>query len=161
MLWVVIAAVVFVALAAIWRPIHASLKQKQFHQARQDFHWQRERLEARFLRLAAARVSAPRVLWQHCEFADDVTYARDRRSHRLCALVALRMAIEAPEAIVYGDDDDAVPMTEACTATAVFYFDKGHWQTHGRTVFNLAPVETLSRFKDHFVVLGQELAPPR
>lgn len=156
-IWWIIALFAAVATgiaAVVWRPTVVSYRESRFSHARREFHKQRERLEARFLQLAAASGRAPRLRWEDCDFADDVTYARDRRSRKLCAFVAVTIAYDsAPDMM---DDMGAVANLRA--ATAVFHFDRGQWNTYGRTVFDLNPTEAVTHFKEHFVMLGQELA---
>jgi len=154
--WVItlFAAVATGIVAAIWRPTLVSFRESRFSHARLLFHRQRERLEARFLQLAAASGRAPRLRWEDCDFADDVTYARDRRSRKLCAFVAVTIAYDSGVETM----DGAGSVTNLRAATAVFDFQRGQWNTYGRTVFDLNPTEAVTHFKDHFVMLGQELA---
>ena len=35
-------------------------------------------------------------------------------------------------------------------ASAVFYFQRGHWHTTGKAVFNLNPAEVIQRFKNQY-----------
>lgn len=154
--WVIMlfAAVAMGIVGAIWRPTVVSIRESRFSHARRQFHRQRERLEARFLQLAAASGRAPRLRWEDCDFADDVTYARDRRSRKLCAFVAVTIAYDSHMEMI----DDLGAVTNLRAATAVFHFDHGQWNTYGRTVFDLNPTEAVTHYKEHFVMLGQELA---
>ncbi|MBX7166890.1 MAG: hypothetical protein K1X74_11220 [Pirellulales bacterium] len=158
--------IVFACLAAvfIWRPMRKSLREARFARERREFHRQRERLEARFLQLAANSGRAPHLRWNDCEFSNDVTYARDRRTGRLCAFVGVTIACDQPTAGGLLDNpyqEDYGSTAQLREATAVFHYDKGRWHTLGRTVFNLNPDEALQRYKDDFVMLGQELARHR
>ncbi len=144
-----------VLVGVLWRPVRNTIRESRFDQARRQFHRQRERLEARFLQLAATSGKAPRLRWEDCDFANDVTYARDRRSRRLCAFVAVTIAYEHPESGMVLDEIGSV--TKLRAATAVFHFDRGRWDTLGRTVFDLNPTEAVSHFKDHFVMLGRDV----
>jgi len=162
--WAIV-VVVFVAVSAIaliaWRPVHRALREARFAQERRDFHRQRERLEARYLHLAANSGRAPHLRWSECEFSNDVTYARDKRTGRLCAFVAVTIACDQPAfggvlESSLGEEFGAVANVKA--ATAVFHYEKKRWHTLGRTVFHLSPDEALARYKDVFVPLGQELA---
>ncbi len=153
--WIItlFAAVATGIVAAMWRPTLVSFRESRFSHARRRFHLQRERLEARFLQLAAASGRAPRLRWEDCDFADDVTYARDRRSRKLCAFVAVTIAYDTGPEMLH----DTGGMSNLRAATAVFHFDRGQWNTFGRTVFDLNPTEAVTHY-EHFVMLGQELA---
>lgn len=125
-----------------------------FEDARRLFRQQREHLEAKFADLAQSQDrSAPR--WLDCDFDDEVTLVRHRRTGRVSALVGLTVVL-APRRPV-GDASTAGSLGEGSirgesitrsigmirSATAVFGFDGDHWTTEGRTVFNLSPVEML------------------
>src|SRR5438477_10163514 len=92
-----VAVVCGIVAAAVWRPIRTARREKTLSRARRDFHRQREQLEARFLTRAAASGKPRGLRWSDCSFEDDVTYARDRRSKRLSALVAVTIRFEAIE----------------------------------------------------------------
>src|SRR5437660_1196856 len=91
-------AVVLVALAlagcwlAMRRPLRTSIER-----ARKLFHLQREHLEFRFF-ILASQSGKPRGLeWVDCDFEDDVSFARDRTSGRLRALVGVTIRFRAIE----------------------------------------------------------------
>jgi len=159
--WVIalFAAVATGIVAVVWRPTLVSFRESRFSHARRQFHRQREYLEARFLHLATASGRASRLRWEECEFADDVTYARDRHSRKLCAFVAVTMAYDTgADMMNNGGLMGGGSTTDLRSATAVFHLAHGRWNTYGRTVFDLNPTEAVIHFKDHFVMLGQELA---
>ena len=61
--------------AVLWRPLRNRKREAQLARARQEFHRQRERLEAKFLQLAG-RSGKPRGLeWTNCDFENEVVYA--------------------------------------------------------------------------------------
>ncbi len=125
-------------------------------EARRDFHRQRERLEARFLQLgvASSRLGAP--AWMDCEFDDNVAYARNRSTGELAALVAVTIALgQFDEA---AEEDRGDPPDQFRSATAVFRFDRGHWVTDGRAIFNLSPTETIHFYHRELEMVGQEVA---
>src|SRR5262245_55600299 len=96
--WLIVAPVVvglLVVAALVWRPVRSALREGQYARARKDFHKQRERLEAKFLKLASHGGKPRGLRWVECDFEDDVTYARDRRSGDLSAFVAVTIAFEA------------------------------------------------------------------
>lgn len=164
--WALFALAGVAALAIIliaWRPIRGAVREARFAQDRRDFHRQRERLEARYLHLAANSGRAPHLRWSDCEFSNDVTYARDKRSGRLCAFVAVTIACDQPASggLLDLSLEEFGAVANVRAATAVFHYEKGRWHTLGRTVFHLSPDEALARYKDVFVPLGQELARQR
>ena len=110
---------------------------------RQLFHLRRERLEARFLSLATASGKPRGLSWAHCEFADAVAFATDRSTGQLHAFVAATIQFEA---IPDGGLEDNPHVDDLREATAVFRFDGREWQTEGRAVFNLNPLETIEHF---------------
>ena len=71
-------AVVVLVAAALWRPWRNRKREAQLIRARQDFHRQRERLEAKFFQLAGQSGKPRGLEWTNCDFEDDVVYARDR-----------------------------------------------------------------------------------
>jgi hypothetical protein len=140
-----------------WLPRQNRTRGARFAQARREFHLQRERLEAKFVQLGtvAAKPDAPR--WTGCEFDDDVAYARNRTTGELNAFVGVTIEIDE------GDDSsgakDAIGNLRA--ATAIFRLDRHHWETDGRALFNLTPVEAIRYFRRDLELLGEELAGRR
>jgi hypothetical protein len=122
-------------------------------QAKRRFHMQRERLEAKFLQLAAEKAPPDAPRWADCMFADDVAYARNRATGELSAFVAVTLAPE--------DLDPDLPAGAADhlqAGTAVFRFDRDHWETDGRAILNLTPLEAIHHFRNELKIVGNELA---
>lgn len=112
--------------------------------ARKRFLLRREWLEAEFLQ-AASTTGRPRGLaWVDCEFANDVSFARDRKSGELTALVAVAIRFEAIEG---GGMEDVEAVGNQKAATAVFRHDGSRWSTDGRAIFNLNPVEAIEYYQ--------------
>jgi hypothetical protein len=111
------------------------------------FQQQREHLEADFLR-AATRSGKPRGLrWKHCDWANEVVLARDRKNGELTALVGVKIQFEAIE----GSDMEGLPAVgNLRNASGVFFFRSGRWRTTGKAVFNLDPSEALAHFKQQY-----------
>jgi hypothetical protein len=153
--WILIASIVVCGalVALLWRPVQASWRRARFSEARRDFHRQRERLEAKFVQLgsAAHQPSAPR--WIDCEFDDDVAYPRSRTTGALSPFVGVTIAISNPE-----DDLDPDTIASYRSATAVFRFDRTHWVTDGRAIFNLSPAEAIHFYHRELEMVGQEVA---
>ncbi len=113
--------------------------------AKKLFHRQREWLEAKFVTLAS-RSGKPRGLeWGDCDFEDDVTLARDRRTGQLRAFVGVTIAFHIIDGRLLGEDAEAVGNLRA--ATSVFALgDDGRWFTEGRAIFNLNPHQAIEHF---------------
>lgn len=159
--WWVPALTALVILAAFvataWRPVRAKVRERQLVRARRDFHRQREHLEAKFIQLAT-RSGKPRGLeWVRCDFEDDVTYARHRRSGEISAFVGVTIGFEAVEG---GGMEDVEAVGNLRAATAVFRVERGSWATDGRALFNLNPAEAIAYYQDNLELVGQELAQP-
>jgi hypothetical protein len=111
--------------------------------ARDVFHRRREWLEAEFL-TQASRSGKPRGLeWVNCDFDDAVTFARDRQTGDLRALVGVTISFAATEG---GGMEHVEAVGNLRAATAVFRFAEKRWSTDGRAVFNLTPNQTIERF---------------
>jgi hypothetical protein len=162
MFWVWIAAAFAVGAAvavAFWRvPIWVRQRRQLANdRARRDFHLQRERLECVFFESAAVSGKPRGLRWIDCDFDNDVTYACNRQSRQLAALVACTIRFEAVEG---GGMEEVAAVSNLRAATAVFEFDGKQWQTLGRVIFNLNPSETIEHFRDQLVMVGQETARP-
>jgi hypothetical protein len=112
--------------------------------ARDEFHIRREMLEAKFLTLAAASGKPRGLAWSDCDFEDDVSFARDRETRELQALVAVTIRFEAIEG---GGMEDNPNVGNLRAATAVFRFQHGVWMTDGRAIFNLNPAEAIRYYQ--------------
>jgi len=142
--WVILSAVVAgVAIALAWRPLRAFGRGSQVQFARQLFVQQREYLEARFFTAAAASGKPRGLRWVNCDWESAVEFARERDTGKLAALVGVTLQFEAIE----GSDMEGLPAVgNLRNASAVFFFDKGRWQTTGKTIFNLNPDEAIQHF---------------
>ena len=151
-------AAVAIAVGLAWRPVRRKLRERQLRQARRYFHRHREHLEARFMRLAAQSGKPRGLEWVRCDFEDDVTYARHRRSGELSAFVAVTIGFEAIEG---GGMEEVEAVSNLRAATAVFRVERGTWATDGRTLFNLNPAEAIAYYQDNLELVGQEVAAER
>jgi hypothetical protein len=157
--WLPAIAVVVAAALAVWlwrarRNVRAATA-TPLAQAKQRFHVQRERLEAKFIQLAAAHAAPNTPQWTDCTFDDDVAYVRDRTTGELKALVAVTIASDNLDAAIHGVSD-AVGNLQA--GTAVFRFDRDHWETDGRAILNLSPTEAVQRYRNDFEIVAEEFA---
>ena len=135
----------------IWRPLRSFGKEMQIERARELFKLQRERLEAQFLKAAAATGKPRGLRWKDCQWDDAVEFVRERSSGQIAALVAVTIQFEAIE----GSDMEGLPAVgNLRNASAVFFFQKGHWLTVGKAVFNMNPDEALAHFKNQYERVG-------
>ncbi len=156
-MWIALGTAALAAVVAllVWRPIRAAMRAAEYERARKVFHQQRERLEAKFFQLASSSGKPRGLRWTSCDFVDDVSYARDRRSRSLCSFVAVTISFEAIEGGLM-EGVEAVGNLRA--ATAMFRWHNGRWQTEGRAIFNLNPAEAIAYYRDDLEIVGQEVA---
>ena len=107
---------------------------------RSGFMRRREWLEAKFLQTAGARGTPRGLEWVDCDFDDAVSFARDRRTGELTALVAVAIQFRAIEG---GGMEHVEAVANQKAASAVFRFREGQWTTEGRAIFNLNPIEAI------------------
>jgi hypothetical protein len=156
--WLILACVgaIAVTAAVVWQPVHKAVLRARLNQAKRTFHRERERLEARFIRLASSQTRPDAPRWSDCDFDDSVSYVRNRATRELSAFVAVTVALE-------GVDRPTSPTTTSDlignlrAGTAVFRFDGNHWATEGRAILNLTPREAIRFFQHDLEVVAQEL----
>jgi hypothetical protein len=141
-----------VLLVLLWRPAKKFGRQIQAERAQELFHLQRSRLQEQFFRTAAASGKPRGLRWQECEWDDEVEFARERRTGLIAALVPVTIRFEAIE----GSDMEGLPAVgNLRNASAVFFFQRGHWHTVGKAVFNMNPGEAIDHFKNQYERVGQ------
>jgi len=153
--WIIGTSTLIIAWICLWRPMRAVSREVQFAKARKFFHTQRERLEAKFVNLASKRVKPDSPRCSDCNFADDVSYVRNRTTGELSAFVAISIAMENPESTSH-NNGDAVGNLQL--GTAVFRFDRDHWETDGRAILNLSPSEAIRFYRKDLEKVGEEFA---
>jgi hypothetical protein len=119
-----------------WRP--------DLTRARKLFHLRREWLEARFFTMAAGSGKPRGLEWADCEFDDPVSFARDRHTGRLRALVGVTVRFRAVEGGGMEDNPNVANLREG---SAIFHLDGEEWSTDGRVVLNLSPVQAIAHFR--------------
>src|SRR5688500_14832483 len=123
--WITAALVVLVvagASAALY--LRKRPRRWTVERARKLFHLRREWLEARFFTLAAQSGKPRGLEWADCEFEDPVSFARDRHTGQLRALVGVTIKFRAIEG---GGMEDNPNVDKLKAASAVFYFDGDEW----------------------------------
>lgn len=147
--WVVPVALVLGGgvVAVIWRPLRSLGREIQVERARESFCLQRERLELQFLQAAVASGKPRGLRWKHIDWDSQVEFARERTTGHLAALAGITIKFEAVE----GSDMEGLPAVgNLRNASAVFFFQKGHWHTVGKALFNLNPLEAIEHFKNQY-----------
>ncbi len=143
-------------LALLWRPLRRFGQEVQIERAAELFRLQRPRLEALFLRQAAA-VGKPRgARWVSPTFQDGMVLARDLRSGQVVALLPFIVRFEPlPDSPL----EAAVAAGEAREASAVFLYERGAWHTVGQALFNMAPERALEHLHEQYERLGPGPTP--
>ena len=119
--------------------------------ARRTFLQQREHIEAKFVDLASANSSPRGLRWSNCEFSDGVSFALDRASGELAALVGIAVSFEAIEG---GGMEEVEAVGNLRAATAVFHHTPNGWTTRGRAIMNLEPDQAIEHFSDKLDALA-------
>jgi hypothetical protein len=150
--WVCIALaalVLLVLLRQVWRwpPLRRRLFALQRERLDQLFQRERSPLQETFLHAAAASGRPRGVRWVACEWDDGVRYARHRADGLYLALVGVTIRFEA---IPGSEMEEVEAVDQAKTATGVFFFDRGRWQTGGKAIFNLFPDDVLRHFEAQY-----------
>jgi hypothetical protein len=150
--WIaVLAVVVVVAVAVLWRRLRTFGAQVQVERAREMFKLQRDSLEAKFHQAASASGKPRGLCWRQCQWGQAVEFVRDRHTGQLAALVALTIQFEA----VAGGDMEGLPaVANLRNASGVFFFQAGQWSTVGRAIFNLNPDEAAAHFSGQYEKLA-------
>jgi hypothetical protein len=148
------------------RPLQAARQVERLARRQRDFRRQREQLEAKFIDRASSSGKPRGLRWSDVAFEDEVSYARDRKTGELRALVAIEVCFEAIEG---GGMEEVEAVSNVRAATAEFRHDGESWQTDGRVFFNLAPkglirylhtdLESVDRIADAVGVGPKTLGP--
>lgn len=153
--WILLGAVTLLVAAGalVWRPLRTRWLERQFLRARRDFHRHRERLEAKFVCLAASKRRGDPSIWDQCRFDDDVAYVRNRSTGELAAFAAFSLGIDTYDTRPRAPFDS---LGNLRAGTAVFRFDGRRWDTEGRAILNLSPFEAIRFYQDDLEMVGQE-----
>lgn len=122
-------------------------REVQTERAREAFKLQRERLAEVFLKAAAASGKPRGLRWVSCQFTDDFTLVRDRKTRKLSALIPVTIQFEAEPG---GDMEDVPAAGVPRPATAVFHFRRGDWVSDGQALFNVTPDKALTLFGKNY-----------
>ncbi len=156
--WVwILTAIVLAGVA--WFFLHHFLKfGREVHaeRARELFRLQKERLHELFIR-AASNSGKPRGLrWRKVDWHSNVQFSRDRETDQIVAFVGITVQFEAIEG---GDMDGVAAVANLRDATAVFFHEKGRWETVGRVLFNMDPQGALEHLLRQYEALPADQKP--
>ena len=157
MLWRLLLVTILLAFAVTGGLQIRSLRRRRrawkVQQAQREFHFQRERLEAKFLDYAAATGKPRGLRWVECEWNNQPVFVMDRAENKLAAFVGVTIRFQAIEG---GEMEDVPAVKDLRTATGIFHYEEGRWITIGKVLFNLEPDQVVARFKDQF----EPVVPP-
>ena len=142
-----IASLLVVLIIVAWRPVRDVLRDIRTERARELFHLQRERMEAKFFDLASSTGKPHGLRWVDIDWDDGVKFVRNRQSGDMAALVGVTVRFEA---IPGGGLDDNPNVSNLRDATALFNFQHGQWITDGRALFNMNPEVAMDRYHDQY-----------
>jgi hypothetical protein len=140
-------AAALIAMLIAWRPFRRLIREMIAARAREAFRLQRERLESLFFDAAAATGKPRGLRWKECTFEPSMELVRERGTGLLLALAPVTIAFEAIEG---GPMEGVEAVGNLRTATAVFTYTRGHWETAGKAVFNMDPSQTIAHFGSQY-----------
>jgi hypothetical protein len=143
-IWMTGAALVIALAVALWWATVRHPRRTSVERARKLFHLQRERLEFRFVQLAANSYKPRGLELIDCDFEDEISFARDRHNGRLRAYVAVTIHFQAIEG---GGMEDNPNVGNLKAGSAEFRLDGSDWGTDGKVLFNVNPVEAIQPYQ--------------
>lgn len=148
---VVCSAILVVICFTAFRPLWRQRRRAQTLLLARRFAYQREQLEAKLLDLASEAGEPEGYRWLDADFLGPVSFARDRGTGRLTALVEVVIDLAPLDSEDGSDQDEA---TDRRRATAVFHVHRRRWTTSGRVLFNMSPTEAVHRLQDQYEALA-------
>ena len=121
-----------------WRRRQTS---REFMLAVEDFSRYSE-LGELFLTAANATGKPRGLRWKSCDLEGAPIFARDPTSDEIFALIGATIGFEA---IAGGDMEDVEAVDDIRYVSVVFAYRDGHWQSDGRAIFNLEPLQAMER----------------
>ena len=110
-------------------------------QAKTQFFWQREWLEARFVTYAVARMDSNLWIWDEAEFGNDVLIARSKKEGAVYAYIPVLVEMNRP--IRRLDQPRNELYFRQLTVIAKFLPLTNRWEITGRAFFNQLPPEVV------------------
>ena len=106
-------------------------------------------LQQEFLKKARA-AGIPRGLrWTQCEWLPSRILLKDRQTSEICLLTGINVSFEAIEG---GDMEHVAAVSMLRDACAVFQLTASGWETSGRALFNMNPMEAAEKLRDSYVL---------
>ncbi len=141
MIWAAVGLVVLGLVVLFWWIGHRSTLTAQ--DARRQFERHRAQLQEEFFDAAAISGKPRGLRWKGCEWNQTLELARETATGQMLAFAGLLIQFEA----IAGSDMEGLPAVgNLRTASAVFFFHRGRWQTTGKAIFNLNPDEAITHF---------------
>ena len=112
-----------------------------FSQAKRQFHWQRETIEARFVSYAIARLDANLWIWDEAEFGNEVILALSKKDGVVYAYLPVLVEMNRP--IRHLDQPRNELFFRKLTVIAKFSPTTLLWEMTGRAFFNQLPNEVV------------------
>jgi hypothetical protein len=146
--WLIPLMLALVGLAFFfWRVGRSGNPRVVLKPARELFQKERQELERLFFQASAASGKPRGLRWKECQWSELIEWVREKRTGQLLALVGVTISFEAIEG---GDMEGVEAVGNLRTASAVFFFQDGRWQTGGRVIFNLNPDEAVRHFQSGY-----------
>lgn len=146
-LWCSVGVAIGASGVLTWRSLRGMGREFTLARARESFRLQSEQLEAKFLATAAATGKPKGLEWNDVAFEPHLELVRDSESGQLLGLIPVTIKFAAVEG---GPMEGVEAVGNLRYATAVFVFEKGHWLTNGRALFNMHPDEAIKHFAGQF-----------
>lgn len=140
-------AIVGVAALAVGYVLWTRNSEPATEHAIRTFRHRREALEAKFFDLASSQGKPRGLRWTHCDWREEVRFARDLESGLLTAFAGVQIHFEAIEG---SDMEDVEAVGHFREASAVFHYKDGNWGTGGKALFNMLPEEAVTRLVGQF-----------
>lgn len=158
--WTIVVGLGGAGIALFIVPIRRFWRDVEGERAKELFHLQRERLEAKFFELARLSGKPKDMIWEECDFADPAIFMRDRKTNQLSALVGVTIRFSA---VAGGRMENVAAVRNLRDATAVFHYHRGQWGTGGRALLNMTPTEALTHFEQQYepLICGDPSDPAR
>ena len=121
----------------LWKLTYAKSQSELLKQAKNQFYWQREWLEARFVSYALARLDSNLWIWDEAEFGDDVLLACSRKEDLVYAYIPVIVEMNRP--IRRLDQPRNELYFRQLTVIAKFIPQTNRWEITGRAFFNQLP----------------------
>lgn len=110
-------------------------------QAKAQFYWQREWLEARFVTYALARMDSNLWIWDEAEFGNDVLIACSKKDGLVFAYIPVIVEMNRP--VRRRDQPRNELYFRQLTVIAKFFPLTNRWEITGRAFFNQLPPEVV------------------